>query len=67
MDVFAWNPYKVPRVDPTFITHQLNVDPLVTPKKQKPRRLEKPHMEAVKEEVKKLKQHWAIKEVFFPK
>ena len=21
LDVFAWNPYKVPKVDPTFITH----------------------------------------------
>ena len=36
LDVFAWNPYEVPEVDPTFITHQLNVDPRVTSKKQKP-------------------------------
>ena len=56
----------MPRVDPTFITHRFNVDPLVTPKKQKPRRSAKPHVEAVKEEVKKLKQARAIKEVFFP-
>ena len=33
LDVFSWNLYEVPRVDPTFITHQLNLDPLVTPKK----------------------------------
>ena len=66
LDVFAWNLYEVPRVDPTFITHRLNLDPLVTPKKQKPRRSAKPHVEAVKEEVKKLKQARAIKEVFFP-
>jgi len=33
LDVFVWNPYEVPRVDPTFITHQLNVDPPITPKK----------------------------------
>ena len=67
LDVFAWNLYEVPRVDPTFITHWLNLDPLVTPKKQKPRRSAKPHVEAVNEEVKKLKQARAIKEVFFPK
>ena len=67
LDVFAWNLYEVPRVDPTYITHRLNVDPLVTPKKQKPRRLAKPHVEAVKEEVKKLKKARVIKEVFFPK
>ena len=66
LDVFAWNLYEVPRVDPTFITHRLNLDPLVTPKKQKPRRSAKPHVEAVKEEVKKLKQARAIKEAFFP-
>ena len=64
--MFAWNLYEVPRVDLTFITHRLNVDPLVTPKKQKPRRSTKPHMEAVKEEMKKLKQARATK-VFFPK
>ena len=43
-------------MDPTFITHKLNVDPLVPLKKQKLRRLVKPHVKAVKEEVKKLKQ-----------
>ena len=64
--MFAWNLYEVPRVDLTFITHRLNVDPLVTPKKQKPRRSTKPHVEAVKEEMKKLKQARATK-VFFPK
>ena len=39
-DMFAWNPYEVPGVDPAFITHKLNVDPLVLQKKQKPRRCE---------------------------
>ena len=33
MDVFAWNPYEVPRVDPRFIVHKLNVDPSYPPKK----------------------------------
>jgi len=41
----------VPRVDPTFITHKLNVDPLVPPKKQKLRRSAKSYVEVVKEEV----------------
>ena len=65
LDVFAWNLYEVPMVDLTFITHRLNVDPLIKPKKQKLRRSAKPHVEAVKEEMKKLKQARAIKEVFF--
>ncbi|XP_030942934.1 uncharacterized protein LOC115967916 [Quercus lobata] len=66
MDVFAWNPYEVLRVDPGFIVHKLNVDPLYSPKKQKPRRLAKDHVEGVRQEVKKLKEARAIKETFFP-
>ena len=65
--MFAWSPYEVPGVDPAFIMHKLNVDPLVPPKKQRPRRAIKPHVEAVKEEVEKLKRVGAIKKVFFPK
>ena len=38
-----------------FIMHKLNIDPLVPPKKQRPRRSAKPHMEVVNKEVEKLK------------
>ena len=65
IDVFAWSPYKVLGVDPKFIVHKLNVDPSFPPKKQKPRRLAKKHLEAVRQEVKRLKEEGAIKEVFF--
>ena len=37
------------------------------PKKQKPRRSTKEHVEAVKLEVKRLREFWAIKEIFFAK
>ena len=66
VDVFAWNAYKTPRVDPSFICHNLNVKPSVTPQKQPPRRLSKEHSDVVKDEVTKLKQAGAIKEVFYP-
>ena len=33
LDVFAWSLNEVPKVDPAFIMHKLNVDPLVPPKK----------------------------------
>ena len=33
VDMFAWNAYKVPRVDPSIICHYLNINPSVTPKK----------------------------------
>ena len=55
IDVFAWNTYEAPGVDPEFICHHLNVNPLVVPKKQLPRRPSKEHAEAVREEVAKLK------------
>ena len=56
----------MPSVDLEFTMHKLNVDPLFPPKKQKPRRSAKHHVEAMKEEVEKLKQGGAIKEMFFP-
>ena len=53
LDVFAWSPYKVPRVNLDYIMHKLNVDPLIPQKKQRLRRSVKSHVEAVREEVEK--------------
>ena len=47
IDVFAWNTYEAPRVDPEFICHHLKVNPLITPRKQHPLRPSKEHVEAV--------------------
>ena len=66
VDVFAWSAYEAPGADPNFICHHLNVNPSVTPKKQPHQRSSKDHSEVVKEEVMKLKQARAIKEVFYP-
>ena len=49
IDVFAWNAYEAPRVDPNFIYHYLNVNPAVLLKKQPPRRSSKENSNAVKE------------------
>ena len=65
VDVFAWDAYEAPGLDPKFICHHLNVNPSVTPKRQPPQRPSKEHVEAVKSEVTKLKQTRAIKEVFY--
>ena len=67
IDVFARSAYKAPGVDPNFICHNLNVNPSVTPKRQPFRCSSKDHSDAVKDEVIKLKQTRAIKEVFYPK
>ena len=61
IDVFSWNTYEAPGVDPEFICYHLNVNPLIAPKKQLPRRPSKEHAEAVREEIAKLKQAGAIK------
>ena len=66
IDVFAWNAYEALGVDPEFICHHLNVNPLIVPKKQPPQRPSKEHAKAVREEVTRLKQAGAIKEVFYP-
>ena len=65
VNVFAWNAYEAPGVDLNFICHHLNVNPSVNPKKQPPRCSSKGHSDAVKDEVTKLKQVEAIKEVFY--
>ena len=65
IDVFAWNAYEAPGVDPSFIYHHLNVNPSIIPKRQLPRHLSKEHVDAVKDEVMKLKQVGVIKEVFY--
>ncbi|XP_065629138.1 uncharacterized protein LOC136067345 [Quercus suber] len=66
VDVFAWDAYEAPGVDPNFICHKLNVNPAATQKKQPPRRSSKEHSDAVKDEMMKLKRAGAIKEVFYP-
>ena len=66
VDVFTWDAYETPVLDPKFICHHLNVNPSVTPKRQPSRRPSNEHVEVVKSEVNKLKQTGAIKEVFYP-
>ena len=66
VDVFVWNAYEAPGVDPDFIFHHLNVNLVVLPKKQPPQHSSNEHSDVVKEEVNKLKQAGAIKEVFYP-
>ena len=65
VDVFVWNTYEAPRVDSSFICHHLNVNPSVTPKKQPPQRSSRDHLDTIRDEVMKLKQTGAIKEVFY--
>uniref|UniRef100_A0A2N9H088 Uncharacterized protein n=1 Tax=Fagus sylvatica TaxID=28930 RepID=A0A2N9H088_FAGSY len=65
-DVFAWSPYEAPGVDPAFACHSLNVDPLIRPVVQKGRRISPLHQEAVCEEVNRLIEAEAIREILYP-
>ena len=63
--MFTWSDYETLLVDPSFICHYLNVNPSITPKKQLHRHSSK-DSDTVRDEVMKLKQVGAIKEVFYP-
>ena len=56
----------MPGVDPKFIVYKLNVDPSFPPKKQKPKRSTKEHVEVMKSEVQRLKEVGVIREIYFP-
>lgn len=56
----------MPGVDLEFIVHRLRVDHSFPPKKQRLRKSAKEHAEVVKDEVQRLKEAGAIREIFFP-
>ena len=67
IEVFAWMPYDMPPIDPSFICHQLNAHPTTRPIIQRPRRSALHHAEIVTEEVENLLETGAIREVHYPR
>ena len=65
-DVFAWKQADMGGIDPTVITHRLNVSPSFKPIKQKRRSFAPERQKAINEEVGKLLQAGAIREVEYP-
>ena len=65
-DVFAWKQEDMGGIDPTIITHRLNVSPSFKPVKQKRRSFALERQKAINEEVGKLLQAGAIREVEYP-
>ena len=63
MEVLAWKQEDKGGVDPAVITHRLNVNPYFKPVKQKKRSFSPERQKAINEEVGKLLQAKAIKEV----
>ena len=65
-DVFAWKQADMGGIDPTVITHRLNASPSFKPIKQKWRSFAPERQKAINEEVDKLLQARAIREVEYP-
>ena len=65
-DVFAWKQAYMGGIDPTIITHRLNVGPSFKPVKQKRRSFAPERQKAINEEVSKLLHAVAIREVEYP-
>jgi hypothetical protein len=65
-DVFAWSHEDMPGIDPSIISHKLNVNPCLRPIKQKRRIFALERNNAIMEEVDKLLTANFIREVFYP-
>ena len=65
-DVFAWTQADMGGIDPVIITHKLNTNPSFKPVKQKCRSFAPERKKAINEEVSKLLQAGAIREVEYP-
>ena len=65
-DAFAWKQADMGGIDPTIITHRLNVSPSFKPVKNKRRSFAPERQKAINEEVGKLLQAGVIREVEYP-
>ena len=66
IDVFAWSHEDMPGIDPSVITHRLNVHPPSKPVRQKKKVFAPERDNAIKEEVQKLTLAKFIWEVYYP-
>ena len=66
IDVFAWSHEDMPGIDPSVITHRLNVYPSSKPVRQKKRVFAPKRDNAIKDEVQKLMVAKFIREVYYP-
>ena len=66
IDVFAWSHEDMPGIDPSVITHRLNVYPSSMPVRQKKKVFAPEKDDAIKEEVQKLTLEKFIREVYYP-
>ena len=65
IDIFAWSHEDILGIDPSVITHRLNVYPSFKPVRQKKRMFASERDNAIKEEVQKLTIAKFIREVYY--
>ena len=66
IDVFAWSHEDMPGINPSVITHRLNVSPSFKPMRQKKRVFAPERDNVIKDEVQKLIAAKFIREVNYP-
>ena len=66
MEVFTWKQEHIGGINPTVITHKLNISPSFKPVKQKRRNFASERQKRIDEEFNKLLQAKAIREVEYP-
>ena len=66
IDVFTWSHENMPGINPSVITHRLNVHPSSKPVQQKKRVFAPERDNAIKEEVQKLILAKFIREIYYP-
>ena len=66
IDVFAWSHEDMPSIDPSVITHRLNVRPSSKPVRQKKKVFALERDNAIKDKIQKLIVAKFIREVYYP-
>jgi hypothetical protein len=66
LDVFAWTHEDMPDIDPSVISHKLNVELSIRPIKQKRRVFASDRNQAISDEVEKVLATGFIREVYYP-
>ena len=66
IDVFAWSHEDMPGINPSVITHRLNVHPFSKPVRQKKRVFAPERDNAIKEVVQKLTTMQFFRKVYYP-
>ncbi|GAA0171209.1 hypothetical protein LIER_41108 [Lithospermum erythrorhizon] len=65
-DIFVWGPEDMPGIDTSVALHQLHVDSMYKPVKQKKRSFNDENNQAVRAEVDQLLKAGAVRELQFP-